>query len=202
MAIEITKEQIQNSRTYMPLSIKQSLVNSLSDFITDPVESNQSDLLPYPPLYKENRSLKNRFMMGVFCRYYLQMDFETDVVHLLEDGKEVEVQKLDYYPTIEAYDKLASSAIMNQIERLKKSDKDICNIIFDLLYDFKTFEQMLNAEVKDYLAIKNDIIARAVKTVEMQLSQQNLDNLKDQIQHLRLDLDKIEENESDVNQDG
>lgn len=202
MAIEITKEQIQNARTYMPLSIKQSLVNSLSDFITDPVESNQSDLLPYPPLYKENRSLKNRFMMGVFCRYYLQMDFETDVVHLLEDGKEVEVQKLDYYPTIEAYDQLASSAIMNQIERLKKSDKDICNIIFDLLYDFKTFEQMLNAEIKDYLAIKNDIIARAVKTVEMQLSQQNLDNLKDQLQHLRLDLDKIEENESDVTQDG
>lgn len=202
MAIEITKEMIQAARTYMPLDIKQRLVESLSDFITDPVKVPQSDVIPLPPIYKENRALKNRFMMGVFCRYYLNMDFETDVVHLLEDGKEVEVQKLDYYPTTAAYDDLASSSIMNQMERLKKNDKNICNIIFDMLYDFKTFEQMLNAEIKDYLAQKNDILSRLVNALELQISTQNLSNLKQKLQDLQLDFEDMAQMESEVNSDG
>ena len=190
MAVEITREIILKARTYMPIAAKERIAEELADWTVSPVEVEQIEFLPIPPVYKENRALKNIFLMGLLCRYYLQLDFAHESIRLVENGKKVGEQPVDFYPTIEAYDELASSAIMNQLERLKKSEKDISNIIFDFLYDFKVLENMVNGEIKDYVAKKNDLLSRATSMFEMISGEENVNGLSDALKSIQQELEK------------
>lgn len=195
----LTKDVIQNARTYLNIGAKQRLAEQIAGWVVKPVNMTQSELLPMPPIYKENRALKNILMMGILCRFYLQIDFECDKVSFVDSntGDLIEEKEIDYYPTMEAFDELASSAIMNQLERLKKSEKELSNIIFDFLYDYKTLEQMVNAEIKDYLAEKNDMVSRIINIVELQISQENLNRLKNTLTDLQEELQEVENSERD-----
>ena len=103
----------------------------------------------------------------------------------MEDGKSVGEQEVDFFPTAEAFDELASSMIFNQLERLKKGNSDVSNIIFDILYDYKTLEQMVNAEIKELLSRKNDVVARVVDMLLLIGSEQNLESLKGELNKLQ-----------------
>lgn len=187
--MEITIENIKNARTYLKIGAKQRLAEQIAGWVVTKVEPDTEQTITVPPLYKENRALKNMLMTGILCRYYLNMEFECDTVSVYDtDGNLIEKQPVDFFPTMEAYDEIASSAIMNQLERLKKKDKDNINIIFDFMYDYKTLEQMVNAEIKDYLAQKNDVVARVISTLEFLISNQNLESLKEQIDTLQKEL--------------
>ena len=187
--MEITIENIKNARTYLKIGAKQRLAEQIAGWVVTKVEPDTDQTITVHPLYKENRALKNMLMTGILCRYYLNMEFECDTVSVYDtEGNLIEKQPVDFFPTMEAYDEIASSAIMNQLERLKKKDKDNINIIFDFMYDYKTLEQMVNAEIKDYLAQKNDVVARVISTLEFLISNQNLESLKEQIDTLQKEL--------------
>lgn len=193
----ITKEIVQNAQTYLKIGAKQRLAEQIAGWVVKPVEVKQDDLVPIPPVYKENRALKNILMMGILCKFYLQLDFECDKVNFVdaESGELLESKEVDYYPTMEAFDDMASSAIMNQLERLKKNEKDLSNIIFDFLYDYKTFEQMVNAEIKDYLAEKNDILSRVSTLISVLASEEQLNKLKNSLEDLKTELEEVEQGE-------
>ena len=129
-------------------------------------------------------------MTGILARYYLNLEFECQSVRLMENGTQVGEQPIDFYPTMEAYDNLASSNIINQLERLKKSEKDVSNTIFDLMYDFKLLEQMVNSEIRDYVAQKNDVMIRLIKTLEIQMSEDNLEALTVNLEELQKEIKK------------
>lgn len=200
MAVEITREIIQNARTYMPIAAKERLAEEIAEWTVDPVEVSKEEFIPVPPVYKENRALKYMFLMGILCRYYLQIEFDCQSIRLMENGVHVGDQPIDFYPSQEAYDKLAESVIMNQLERLKKSEKDISNIIFDFLYDFKILENMVNGEIKDYVAQKNDVVSRVVETLGAVTSETNLKTLSENLNVLQKEL--AERKETGVMPDG
>lgn len=193
MAVVITREILSNARTYMPIAAKERLAEEIAEWTVKPVELFSDEFLPGPPVYKENRALKHMFLMGLLCRYYLQIDFEVSSIRLIENGVHVGDQPIDFYPTQDAYDELASSAIMNQLERLKKSEKDISNIIFDFLYDFKILENMVNGEIKDYIAQKNDVVTRLMETLGMITSETNLKDMSERLSVLQEELSKRKE---------
>lgn len=198
MAIEITKEQLKNARTYIPIAAKEILAEQIAGWVMESVEMTKDSAFPMPPMWKENRAAKNLLMLGILCKYYLDVDFECQSVRLMEDGKSVGEQEVDFFPTAEAFDELASSMIFNQLERLKKGNSDVSNIIFDILYDYKTLEQMVNAEIKELLSRKNDVVARVVDMLLLIGSEQNLESLKGELNRLQEALNE----EKDVRADG
>lgn len=198
MAIELTKEKLKDARTYIPIASKEILAEEIALWVMEAVEIPSADsLFPIPPMYKENRAAKNLLMLGILCRYYLRLDFACQSVGLIEEGKKVGEQEVDFFPTAEAFDELASSMIFNQLERLKKGSNEVSNIIFDILYDYKTLEQMVNAEIKEMLLRKNDVVSRAVNFVSFVSSAQNLEEMKDTMSKLQDVLEK-----KDVSEDG
>ena len=185
MAIELTREQLKDARTYIPIASKEILAEQIAGWVIESVEMTKDSLFPMPPMWKENRAAKNLLMLGILCRYYLRLDFKCQSVRLLEDGKQVGEQEVDFFPTTEAYDEIASSMIFNQLERLKKGGNDVSNIIFDLMYDYKSLEQMVNAEIKELLARKNDVVARVVDMIMLMGSESNLEALKSELSKLQ-----------------
>ena len=199
MAIELTKEQLKDARTYIPIASKELLAEEIASWVMESVEMTDEDsVFPMPPMYKENRAAKNLLMMGIMCRYYLRLDFDCQSVRLVENGEKVGEQEVDFFPTTEAYDEMASSMIFNQLERLKKGNNEVSNIIFDILYDFKTLEQMVNAEIKELLLRKNDVVARVVAMLTRMGSEQSLEALKGELDRLQ----KVLEEEKGVSADG
>lgn len=197
--MEITRDTIKNARTYLNIGAKQRLSEQIAGWVVQPVEMNQDDVFSIPPIYKENRALKNMLMMGILCKFYLQMEFDCDKIRFVDtDGNLIEEKPIDYYPTMEAFDDMASSAIMNQLERMKKCDKEIINTIFDFMYDYKTLEQMVNAEIKDYLAQKNDVISRAVNMLELLVSEKNLEKMQNTLTELQKELESYETEKDDA----
>lgn len=192
MAIEITKEQLKNARTYIPIASKEILAEQIAGWVMESVEMTKDSMFPMPPMWKENRAVKNLLMLGIFCRYYLRLDFDCQGVRLMEDGKQVGEQEIDFFPTTEAYDELASSMIFNQLERLKKTDKEVGNVIFDALYDFKTLEQMVNAEIKELLSRRNDVVTRVMDMIMLIGSESNLEALKSELKNVQDALTKQE----------
>lgn len=197
--MEITRDTIKNARTYLNIGAKQRLSEQIAGWVVQPVEMNQDDVFSIPPIYKENRALKNMLMMGILCKFYLQMEFDCDKIRFIDtEGNLIEEKPIDYYPTMEAFDDMASSAIMNQLERMKKCDKEIINTIFDFMYDYKTLEQMVNAEIKDYLAQKNDVISRAVNMLELLVSEKNLEKMQNTLTELQKELESYETEKDDA----
>lgn len=197
--MEITRDTIRNARTYLNIGAKQRLAEQIAGWVVQPVEMNQDDVFSIPPIYKENRALKNMLMMGILCKFYLQMEFDCDKIRFVDtEGNLIEEKPIDYYPTMEAFDDMASSAIMNQLERMKKCDKEIINTIFDFMYDYKTLEQMVNAEIKDYLAQKNDVISRAVNMLELLVSEKNLEKMQNTLTELQKELESYETEKDDA----
>lgn len=197
--MEITRDTIKNARTYLNIGAKQRLSEQIAGWVVQPVEMNLDDVFSIPPIYKENRALKNMLMMGILCKYYLQMEFDCDKIRFVDtEGNLIEEKPIDYYPTMEAFDDMASSAIMNQLERMKKCDKEIINTIFDFMYDYKTLEQMVNAEIKDYLAQKNDVISRAVNMLELLVSEKNLEKMQNTLTELQKELESYETEKDDA----
>ena len=179
MAIELTKEKLKDAKTYMPIAAKEILAEQIAGWVMESVNIANDSTYPIPPMWKENRAAKNLLMLGIMCKYYLRMDFACQKVNLVEDGKKVGEQEVDFFPTAEAYDEMASSMIFNQLERLKKGGNEVSNTIFDLLYDYKTLEQMVNAEIKELLSRKNDPALRIMEIVMFLTSERSLKNFKE-----------------------
>ena len=190
MATELTKEQLKNAKTYIPIAAKEILAEQIAGWVMESVEMTKDSMFPMPPMWKENRAAKNLLMMGILCKYYLGLDFECQSVRLMENGKQVGEQEIDFFPTTEAYDELASSMIMNQLERLKKGNSEIYNVIFDVLYDYKTLEQMVNAEIKELLARRNDVLSRAVDMIMLLGSEKNLETLRGELKKVQENLEE------------
>ena len=161
MAIILTKEDIQNARTYMPITMKRVLTRQVAVWCVD--EEKGEPGAEAPPLFRENRERRQLFLYGLLARWYLQKDFACGTADLVKDGAVVE-QEVDYYMAPADYDEWAGSHVMNQLERLKR-DKDIADRIYDLLYDFRALEALSYGAVKDELARKNDLCERLMRCV-------------------------------------
>ena len=80
----------------------------------------------------------------------------------------------------DVYTEWASSHVMNQLERMKKSkDTELVNRVFDFLYDYKAIEMMLSGAIRDELEINNDVFNRAMRYFTVAATQSAVNSLMD-----------------------
>ena len=186
MAITISAEDIQNARTYMPLEVKDLVASQIAVWCVQPDKPDaQHQSEDAPPMYHEKRGLRHLLMMGVLARFYLRRDFDTEDVTVTDaDGHEVDKVPIDYYMSIPAYNEWAGSFVVNQMERLKKN-KEISDRVYDLLYDFKAFENMVYGAIRDEADRRNDPVLRASAYFSGSVSPDYLKSMVDELEEIQ-----------------
>ena len=152
--ITITEEDILNASSYVGISLKERLARAIAYPCLEPVEV-QFDEQALPTMFRENKKIKAQYLMGTLATL-LHRPFESEK---LNTGEELTGCMAE-----DDYDLWSGSHVMNQLERLKKSkNSEMVNKLFDLLYDYKAFEIMLNGAIKDELEVRNDMFNRAME---------------------------------------
>ena len=176
-AITITEDDVLGAETYLPLSIKEQVARSMAVILAEPVEINTSGEDALPLMVRENRKLRQQFQMGVLASK-LHREFNPQMVRIRTKNGELEEQPLVWVMDEEDYDRWASSHVMNQLERMKKSrNATVVNKLFDLLYDCKSIELMLSGAIHDELEQQNDLFNRAMEYFTVSASQAALNTL-------------------------
>lgn len=161
----ITAEQMANVATYIPLKAKSEWVALVADKCFD--KMNVTAVLgeqeaALPPMYKENSEEKSLYLMGAFVKLYLHGSWEVG-----EDEDE-------WRMPVDEYDKWAGGHIFSQIEKFK-ADKDLRDICFNVLNDYKDLERRLNTEIHGMLQVMNDAVARQLATMQMSMNPETME---------------------------
>lgn len=165
MAIEketyyITAEQMAAVTTYIPLRAKTEWVALVADKCFDALHittTGTDEELPLPAMYKENSETKSRYLMGVFVKLYLHGSWEVG------EGED------QWLLPIDEYDKWAGGHIFSQIEKFK-ADKELRDICFNLLADYKDLERRLNTEIHGLMQAMNDPAARQMAAMQLSMT--------------------------------
>lgn len=156
--IILTESDIEKASTYVPIDAKDRIARIVAAFCVEPTEGADGI-----PIYRENRKLRQMFLMGILAEMYLHRDYHLQKVQLGDNGEEQDVRLLMLQAE---YDEWAASHVINQLERLKKDKaKKVSNRVYDLLYDYKAFEGMIFGAVRDELEGRNDPLRRAATTL-------------------------------------
>ena len=178
--IRITEEDIKNAKSFMPMEVKEKLTRTVAMCCVEAVESENTaeGQPPIPPIYRERRWLRQQVSMGVLAEWYLGKKIEHEPIDLNWSGKIIEMAMT---MSRDEYSIWASSHVINQMERLKTSRTEgIRDKIYDILYDFKGFENMLFGAIRDELDNRNDICGRLARTFAMQVSEETLKELREE----------------------
>ena len=165
MATTITIEDVKKARSYMPAATKQAVARLMAQLVTRIVEN---DAGPggkrLPPLRAEDPVRRLQCLHGVLCGWYFGSDYERETLHYRDEGGQEKTRPLDYVMSLEQLDKWLEGHPMNQLERLKK-EKSVANKVYDILYDFRAFELMLNAAVREEMEKANDPAIRMAQVL-------------------------------------
>lgn len=176
-AITITEDDVLNADTYLPMSAKEQITRNLAKIFMEPVQIRTSSEDHLPLMVRENRKLRQQFQMGVLATK-LHRDFTEQAAKIHAKDGDVEEITLPWVMDEDEFDLWASSHVMNQLERMKKSrNTAVVNKLFDLLYDCKAIELMLSGAIHDELEQQNDIFNRAMEYFTVSASQAALNTL-------------------------
>lgn len=176
MATTITIEDVKKARSYMPAVTKQAVARLMAQLVTRIVENNAGpDGKSLPPLRVEDPVRRLQCLHGVLCGWYFGSDYERETLRYLDekDGQE-KTRPLDFVMSLDQLDKWLEGHPMNQLERLKK-EKAVANKVYDILYDFRAFELMLNGAIREEIEKAND---PALRMAEMLAAQTTPEELK------------------------
>lgn len=156
-AITITESDIAKASTYVPIEAKNGIARIVATFCVEP-----TDGMGDAPVYRENRKIRQMFLMGILAELYLHRDYHVQKVKV----GEADEQEVRLLMQISEYDEWAESHVINQLERLKKDKtKKVSNTVYDLLYDYKAFEGMIFGAIRDELEARNDPLRRAAEAL-------------------------------------
>ena len=168
--------------TYIELAAKTEWVSLVSDSCMDKVElSYMGETLPI--MYMENADKKSRLLLGFFLRLYLNWNWEHG------EGEEAIDEWLVPY---DVYDKWMRGHIFAQIEKFK-SDKDVKDICFNLLSEYKDVERRLNNEIYGKLQVKNDPVTRQIMQQQMSMTPEAIEQLFDGLKEAQAAYDEFKE---------
>ena len=179
----ITAEDLASKvNTYIELAAKTEWVSLVSDKCMDKVELSFMDEA-MPTMYMENADRKSRFLLGFFLRLYLNWNWEHE---------DKEDQSDEWLVPYDVYDKWMRGHIFAQIEKFK-SDKDVKDICFNLLAEYKDVERRLNNEIYGKLQIKNDPVARQIMQQPMNMTPEAIEQLFDGLKEAQAAYDEFKE---------
>ena len=168
--VTITPEDIEKARTYMPIGHKAAVTELMAQLCVRYVENEAHGAdMQLPARAVEDRATRAQCLMGILAGWYFHKDFPTaGVSYRGEDGSLV-TKPIACCMDTATLDEWAGSHVINQLERLKK-EKKAANKVYDLLYDFRAFELMLNGAIRDELDKRNDPALRMSEMMAVQVS--------------------------------
>ena len=167
--ITITKEILENAMDYMPAEEKQLWADKVANVCIVSVDMTGKDdggrIIPVPPRCEENNLARTFALAQALAQEYLKI-YPKDKVLLEGD-----------------YEEILSSHLVNQIERMK-SERDVRDKAFNILYDYGELKKMLNTSIFSKLGHLNDPLSRllvalqAVDPNEITKATEDLNELK------------------------
>lgn len=188
--VTIKESHIQNASTYLPLAVKEAMTRLMAQLCVEKLEAASPDgLMPLPPIFRENRMKRQQFLMGVLAGCYLKQGYALETMKVMgKDGSATE-EKINYMMAVGDCDEWGESHIINQLERLKKSKtKGIADGVFDILQDYRMFENMLLGAIRDELERRNDITGRLTRMIQMQSSPELLAALQGELESVKAEM--------------
>ena len=179
---EITKEMLLNAKTFMPLQVKQVMSDSIAQKCIRQVKVDEIapiPNLPLPPVFEEDPEMKAVLLCSTLFGYYFDHEIEFDES---EEGTGI----------YDAYNQHFGGHPLNQIERFK-GDKDVKNIAFDLLEDWREFKKLVDTKIFNLKARKNDILSRIWNDLALLGTPENIIAFKNEIEELKTLGEKREE---------
>lgn len=141
----LTEEAMLGADTYLPLAEREEFL-SRADRCFDRLSIKNGENT-MPPMWKENYSLKARYLLAALLGY-LKIPFSH------EGGDKLLI-------TTEDFDKYEGSHIVAQVERFKRhKDETVRNAAYELMGDYFKLEKAFAAEIRALLDVQNDAVVR------------------------------------------
>ena len=168
--VTITQADIEQARDYIPIRHKTAIAGLMAQICVRYAENEAHGAdMQLPDRAVEDRMTRAQCLMGVLAGFYFKREFPTlELSFETPDGKTV-TQPVALCMDADTLDEWAGSHVINQLERLKK-DKKTANKVYDLLYDFRAFELMLNGAIREELDKRNDPALRMSQMMALQVS--------------------------------
>lgn len=168
--VRITEADIRNCDPYIPLMDKTLLVMQAADVCIVETKIKGDDGQPLPSMWRENKNLSARALMGVLAKRIL--------------GKEIApVEGTEYIMSADEYDKWAGGYVINQIERFK-SNPELRDKCFDILYEYREVERWLRAEIRANIEAMNDAITRGGDLLRSSMTPKAMQALTDNMNEI------------------
>lgn len=179
MAIVITQEEILKAKDYLPIRHKAAMAELMSKLCVRVVKNPASTAdNPLPDYCVEDRMMRQQCLMGVLAGWYLQREYEMQKLEFSDGEGKKQERAINYCMSADALDEWCESHPMNQLERFKK-EKRVANKVYDLVYDYKAFENMLLGAIQDELKARNDPALRMSQILAIQVTPEAMkENLK------------------------
>ena len=174
MATTITIEDVKKAKSYMPIAQKESIAALMAKLC---VRSEKNDAVdssvPLPPVRVEDRAMRLQCLHGVLAGWYFGGEYEKEKLRWKDKDGATQEREIAMCMSAEALDSWLEGHPMNQLERLKK-EKAVANKVYDILYDFRAFELMLNGAIRDELDMANDPALRIAQVMAVQTTPEQL----------------------------
>lgn len=165
--ITLTKEIILKANDYIPLERKNVWCRNVAAVSIRPVGvsgDNKGQAIPTPDRYEENTMARVMALASALAQNYLGVY-----------GEDAVLQETDY-------DEILGSHLLNQLERMK-SDRDVRDKIFNILYDYSELKKMLNTEIYSRLGHLNDTLSRIIIAIQS-IEPTSFNELTEQVQEI------------------
>lgn len=167
--ITLTKEIIEKARDYIPIERKHTWCRNVAIACVKqvPVTGNGNEgAFTLPDRWEENTMARQMALASALAQNYLGIWSEEDVLQAVD------------------YDEIMGSHLINQMERLK-SDKEIRDKVFNVMYDYNELKKMLNSEIYSRLGHLNDTLSRMLVALQAQ-DPEKFKDMAEQAQELSL----------------
>lgn len=168
--------------SYASMETKERFVGDCAMRCFDKMEIGTETGQAMPPYYKENSVIKSKYMLSALLTIYLGIE-----------GLELAGEDDPWMPSAEECDAYFASFPMSQLERIKKTtqDKELRDMIYDMLSDYRALEKLLNAECYGLLPAMNDTISRFQMMMSAQTTPEAMEALMNATEEMKRELEEL-----------
>ena len=166
--ITLTKEIVEKANDYIPIERKHVWCRNVAAAcvakVTVTGNGADDNAFALPDRWEENTMARQMAMASALAQNYLGIYSEEEVLQAKD------------------YDEIMGSHLINQLERMK-SDRDVRDKVFNILYDYNELKKMLNTDIYSRLGHLNDTLSRALAALQM-VRPDSMQDLTDQMNEL------------------
>lgn len=173
MDFVVTKELLEAANDYLPLAQKASIAKQqaamcvLKGADQTAVKTDGGGIMPLPPRYTVDESVRSVLEMSVFTALYLKCE------PMEGDSFSLSAERYDYY---------AGSHLFGQLTAMKsgtfgRDNPELKTRIIHMLADFNDYQRRLTAEIRALTTMYNDDVDRLIAMMVALTTPETMDGL-------------------------